>query len=442
MRIRVSTEGGSALLITLLGCVIIGITLASYLDLVSFQNRSTMRSLKWNTCIPVIEAGIEEALVHLNTNTDRLESDGWTLRDTFYTLERNLGENKFVAKISTDAKPEILVSAYVLAPMSTEYLPTPRTVKVTTHRAALFAKGMVAKGSIDLSGNNIKSDSFNSSDPNYSTDGQYDPTKALANGDIATNSGVIDSLDVGNAEIYGKVSTGPGGTVSLGANGAVGSKEWHDANNTGVEPGYKTDDMNVYFPDVKAPWDGSAFEPLGGNVDGVNYTYVLTSGNWELSSLSLSGQQKVLVTGDATLYVRGDVSMSGQSTIQIQPGASLAMYVGGPSTSMHGNGIANREGNALAFQYYGLPTNTSIAIGGNASITGVIYAPQAAMTLGGGGSDTHDIVGSTVTDSVKMNGKFNFHYDESLLTNGPRRGFVIDSWNEIIGYDIWDWDET
>ena len=37
----------------------------------------------------------------------------------------------------------------------------------------------------------------------------------------------------------------------------------------------------------------------------------------------------------------------------------------------------------------------------------------------------------SVTKTVKMNGHFKFHYDESLAEIGWTRGFLINSWNEI-----------
>ena len=63
---------------------------------------------------------------------------------------------------------------------------------------------------------------------------------------------------------------------------------------------------------------------------------------------------------------------------------------------------------------YGLPSLTSISFGGNAAFTGTIYAPEADFSFGGGGNNTYDYVGSLVTNSCKLNGHANFHYDESL----------------------------
>jgi len=159
-----------------------------------------------------------------------------------------------------------------------------RKVRVQTLRNAVFAKGMVAEDDINLNGNQVKSDSYNSTDPDQSTDGQYDATKAGDKGDIATNSGLIDSLNVGNAVIYGTVSTGKGGSVAIGPNGAVGNTEWHDQGSQGIQPGAFTDDMNAEFDLVDVPFDSGYTIPGGQSIDNVTYDYVLGGGNYQLNN--------------------------------------------------------------------------------------------------------------------------------------------------------------
>jgi len=127
--------------------------------------------------------------------------------------------------------------------------------------------------------------------------------------------------------------------------------------------------------------------------------------------------------------------MSSQSQIILAPGVRLLLYVGdttgsGASASLGGSGISN-QGSAMDFEYWGMPSNTSLSYSGNAAFTGVIYAPNADFTLGGGGNGIYDFVGASVTSTVKMNGHFHFHYDENLKRIGPSRGYIITSWNEI-----------
>lgn len=424
-------QRGNVLMVTLLIALLVGFGLASYLQLAGQQNRSTLRSEQWNYAMAISEAGIEEALTHLyHASLANLGSQGWTLSSNAYVKQRSLNDGYYRVAISNVNPPVIYSSGYVFAPLSTNYLPA-RTVRLTTQSNGMFRRGMVAKGRIDLSGNNIRTDSFDSADPAYSTGGRYDAAKARDHGDVATNSGLINSFVVGNANIYGRAATGPGGSVSVGPNGAVGSAAWQNAGHKGIEPGYVTDDMNVAFPDVAVPFTGGAAVPASGSFGGTNYTYLLGSGNYQLSSLSLSAKNKVLVNGHAVLYVTGNLSLSGQSQILINTNASLNLYVGGASASLSGNGVMNHNANSTNFFYWGLPSNTSLSLSGNAAFTGVIYAPNAAFTLGGGGSSTYDFVGASVTGSVDMNGHFNFHYDENLGRIGPNSGFVIASWNEI-----------
>ncbi|MBI3192284.1 MAG: hypothetical protein HYZ36_06420, partial [Pedosphaera parvula] len=379
---RYANEQGNALVMTLFAVMIIGFSMASYLDLAKNQNFSVARSQQWNTAIPVIEAGLEEALTHLYYSGTNLGGNGWQLEDGLYHKERFLygQSNKVVGKykvsISPDAKPVIISRAYLRGKESlmAAAFERPRAVQVTVTNAPMFAKGMVAKGAIDLSGNNVRTDSFDSADPLYNSGGLYDPVKKKDNGDVATNSGRTNSFKVGNANIYGRASTGPGGSIDIGPNGAVGSIQWQESGRKGIEPGWSSDDMNVQFPDVNAPFSGGAITPAGGRVNGTNYAYVLGSGNYKLSSLSMSGQQKVLVSGNAVLYVTGSISMAGQASIDILTNATLMLYVGGSSADLGGNGVINSSSKAERFYYYGLPSNTSLSLRGNAAFSGVIYA--------------------------------------------------------------------
>ena len=405
---------GSVLVITLVTSGIIGFVLISYLSLASAQQKATMRSQCWNAAIPSLEAGIEEAMAHLRqSGTSNLSSDSWVSAGSGnYTKRRDFTDSYFITSISNANPPVITSQGYVLLPLeSASYIS--RTVRATASIDALFAKGLVAKGQIDMNGNNVSTDSFDSADPLYSTNGLYINTKAKAHGDVATDSTLTNSLNVGNANIHGNLATGPGGSVALGNNAVV--------------TGTISSDMNVQFDDVAPPFNGGYFTPSGGTVGGVNYNYILDSGNYLLSSLS----GKVLVRGNATLWVTQSLSMSGQSGITIQSNKVLKLYVSAASASLGGNGVINQTGNATNFYYYGLPSNTSLSLSGNAGFTGVIYAPSAALSLNGGGNNTTDFVGAAIVGSATLNGHFNFHYDENLARIGPSRGYVITSWNEL-----------
>jgi hypothetical protein len=446
MRMHLShrpTESGSALVAVLMAAGVIGISLASYLSLTANQNRASMRSEYFNSVMPIAEAGIEEGMTQLN-HTNVLTGDSWTSYSGGYTFSngltaagqqyvksRSFSGGAYTVTISSGSAPVLISQAALSPPLGTNVIY--RTVRVNTAALPLFAKGMVAKASVDWVGN-IMSDSFDSLDPAYSTNGRYDAAKRRDNGSIGAVSG---SISMGGGILYGNSYTGPAGNVS---NGTVGTSSWISGGGAGIQPGHYANNLNVSFPEVAPPWDssaGGAWTPLGGYATVTNslgvastnlYTHILDTGDYQLSSIP--NGVNMLVRGDARLYVTGDIDMRGQSQITIGSAGSLKVYVAG-DCNLSGNGVMNTASDALKFSVYGLPTCTSVRFNGNASFTGTVYAPQAAFSAGGGGNNNYDCVGSIIANSVSMNGNFTFHYDENLGRNGPRAMFVVTDWNEI-----------
>jgi len=401
----------------------------------STQNLSVTRSHSWNAALAAAEAGVEEALAHLNTSImfakAQRASQGWTFSDGFYRApRRTLSDGcSYEVKFSDDPQPEIFSTGYATVPLKSTTLS--RSVMVTTSNAPLFVNGMTAQTTIDFKGG-IETDSYNSKDPNFSTNGKYDPAKARDHGDVATNSGITNSLSLGNAKIKGHLRTGSAGQPKLGPLGSVGDTAWVDGGYTYIKPGWLVDDMNMEFPDVLAP--AATTTPVGGTVGGTNYTYVLSQlandDGYILNTLNMKSNDKMLVTAGAkaVLYVTGDVLMQGKSFIQIDTGATLQIFVGGTDATFT---EVNTSGKAENFQYFGLPSNTSVTWGGNAEYVGTIYAPSATFTMGGGGSSDYDFQGACIVYSIVMNGHFKFHFDESLPDYTQlTRGLVAVTWTE------------
>jgi hypothetical protein len=280
----------------------------------------------------------------------------------------------------------------------------------------LFEYAVAAQGSVNLGGSG-RIDSFDSSDPNYSTDGRYDVSKQKAGGNIATASRAAGAVNVGNMKIAGVASTGPGASVMVSRNGSVGSLAWlYDPSHNGmIEPGYVRNDFQVVLPEAKLPDPfGPALFPTAGTVGGTNYTYVFENADYIMPSLSLASSQKAIIVGFARVYVRGSVSISGQGHLIVPLGASLELYVGGTNAVIGGTGIIN-SGNATKFMYFGLPANTNISVSGSAPFVGTIYAPNAGVTLTG----TSDAVGAVVCTSFTLSGTMGLHFDENLKRVGP-----------------------
>jgi hypothetical protein len=178
---------------------------------------------------------------------------------------------------------------------------TCRAVRVIASRGSLFKGALAAKQTIDLKGNNPLIDSYNSSDPTKSTNGQYDQTKAGDAGNILTDEGITNSMNVGNANIYGKVNTGPGGAVGIGPNGAIGAHSWQTGN-SGIESGWLSQDANFTFPDVTLPFS-SGLTPASGNI-------VTTSTTVTTNTLTSTTYPSPTPTGGVTTNIVSSTTVS------------------------------------------------------------------------------------------------------------------------------------
>ena len=275
---------------------------------------------------------------------------------------------------------------------------------------AAAAPYAIAGEQINLNGYNLLCDSFNSGDTNRSTNGHYDPAKAGDGAFVGLSSGILNSGSVGNADIWGYLDTQVPFTIAIGPQGTIGSTTWHLAGMTGIEPGHHTTNYPAMFPDPIPPFPGVV--PTGGTVDGVTYTYVLGASNYDLNALSLSGNEKMLVNGNASLYVHGNLKVSGNAFIRIEPSARLWLYVSGESANVAGAGIINL-GTASGFLYLALAANTSVTLK-TSSLVGQIYAPRAAVTISNAGNAVTQFEGLMVVKSLSLNADLNLHFDEAL----------------------------
>ncbi len=453
-----STERGSVLLVTLVTAVIIGTALASFLLLVQNQSASVGRSQTWNGSMIIAEAGLEDGLQFINKYaaspnvpgwTNSYAADNWSRNASVYNVRRYVGGSYYDVYVTNFVSgPGLCSIGYVASPNSTNSTLV-RKVVVKTAKDALFNYALAAKGTVNFNGNNTATDSFDSSDPNYSTNGVYIASKRKNNGDVLTNDAITNSnISVGNAKINGHVNTGPSGDVTVGPNGSVGDVAWVAGGNTGIQTGFANPHtMNVQFPDVSSPditynspwWN--PFAPSGQSITingtttafGQAYT---TGGNNYYKLSSLPGKIYVGTNVNVVIWVTGSISMAGSDQIDIAQGGTLTLYVGNVSGSsvsfsMAGNSTVNNYSkNAQNFMLLGLPTCTGISMNGNAAVTGVVYSPQADMSLGGGGNTTYDFVGSIMAKTVTLSGHMNFHFDEALKNSSYSRGYIVTDWKE------------
>ena len=461
------SKQGSVLVITMSVVAVAVLVLASYLIVVQSQVSSVSRSQTWNSAISLAEAGMEEGMATINYGqpsispnsfafTNILSSTGWTLSNGTNASKTNFvyGSNYYIANISWSGTNAPTVSAVGIVSYSTvpwvfsamkqhaflaqagsgtgsgstgtTSVSMGRKIQASTVLSPVFSAAIVCRSNFDMAGNNCTIDSFDSSSI---VGGQWAVAYRQANGNVATDSALVNSANIANGNVYGSVYTGPGtvqSSVQIGPNGSVGGTNWVPTK--GIQSGHWAGIYNMNIPDVPAPdtngWNTSLPAAINGSI-------LLTGGNYVVSSLS---SPLIVSNATTTLWVNspGAVSLG----VTITNGGQLILYVGqttgsGTSLGWSGNGTCNAGGYAANLQIYGLPSLTSVDFHGNASWTGTLYAPEAAFVGGGSGNNSIDTSGAVVCNSVKLGGKWNFHYDQSLMVSGPSRGFIATGWKEV-----------
>ena len=418
------SEEGSVLAMSVIMCAIIGTMLGSYLVLINSRNQAAMRAMAWNAAIPVLEAGIEESLTHLNDDKGAPSANSWQTAllygNRYYWKSRTLPDGSYYSVTNfnvTTPNPVIRSAGYVPAPFHAgQYIS--RIVEVTaTNPPSLFSRAIAANGMVTLSGNAVV-DGFNSAGFASALDAYNTPSNRNADGGIATDSSASPAINVGSAHVVGSAVTGPGGTVQV-SGGSVGGLNW---TGTGAEPGMTDNTMNVHFMDNSKPI-GTYLAPSTVSTGGSNVT-VLSTGMYQASSAMISNDKStpIVVAGKTTLIVPGDFIVSGTGYVYIEPGASLTLYVGGRA-SISGGGVVNATGLPSNFTYIGLPGNTVLNYSGSAAFIGTINAPEANLNLGGNAQ----LYGAVICNTFTSSGGSSVHYDKALRGGGI---FTITSWKE------------
>lgn len=255
MIIKVSSlkQQASMLIMTVVITALIGLTLASYLSMVQAQHLNVTRSQAWNSAIPACEAGIEEALAHLNyIGTNDRATNGWVLSDGLYVKSGALDGAEYDVSISPADSPVVISYGYVPAPLGKGEVV--RGVRVVTSRISTGMKGLVAKGSVTLGPGSVV-DSYDSR-----LVLSYNTGSANSNAFVGAVGGDIS----GGSIIKGDVATGPGFTI------------------TSPHTGTSASDLNLAFPPVSDPFSGGFTPPSGVTVTVTNFnvsgTTITTNG--------------------------------------------------------------------------------------------------------------------------------------------------------------------
>ncbi|MEO7677737.1 MAG: hypothetical protein ABIV39_13335, partial [Verrucomicrobiota bacterium] len=196
MKIQTKSNAGSALVVTMLTTGLICLYIGSYLSMISNEDQLTKRSQNWNAAIPVAEAGVEEAMAHLQATFPTLKAaGGWSFQNegVCLTKRNDLSTNEYYVVgifppvlANGIATPLIVSQGFVRAPNSTNFIS--RTIRVETKLESYSMPGMVVVTTAVMNGNTLALDSFNSTNAAFSTNGKYDVAKRGDKAYLATLS--------------------------------------------------------------------------------------------------------------------------------------------------------------------------------------------------------------------------------------------------------------
>ena len=433
-RDRLGSKRGSVLVGAVILAIIGAMVIGGYLSLASNEFRLAQRTMQLQSAMNIAEAGLEEGI-----NSVNLESwTGWT----------SVGSNAYFRTVSgiafTDTRTaefNIYVEDYDTLPIlasegkiiNADGSEIVKQIRVHLEQSSVFANGLLAKRTINFSGNNVSFDSYDS------TQGLWSSTNKLDVGSVSSLSVDNGDFDIGNADIWGYVATG-GGDPDVGPGGSI----MGDGSTETVDTDRITKDFYANLWDVSAPT---------GTMDGISYIVdytIITSNNigstgipsnpevYHLTSFSMSGTDQLIIEGPTVIIVDGNLSITGGAGVTIlgTNDASLEIYAEGDVT-IAGTGVLNTSLDPLSFQLWGTaPNGTSqtISVKGNGDTAGVIYAPNADLELVGEGA----IAGAAVANTIDITGVAEFHYDINLEGFTRHSTFYVSRWRELRGAEQLD----
>lgn len=429
---ELSKRSGSAILVTLLLSFVITLMVAGAMRLVSHEMAFSVHSSNWAQCLHSAEGGIEIALAGLQQTIDTeyaWSSCGWTGSATAWTKATSdlaptghaYPDSDYTVTLDASDPDAYTVTATASMPEPRTGSSMTRTVKVTLAPDWFqkFEKGMLGKGNINILGN--------PSIDSYTTElGPY------GGGNVNTNCPVGSMLD-GPGGITGGGSASLGGDVFVAENGSYpGTPFW---------TGTATNTLDVDIPDYIPKNTHLTTTPIvGGDVITIPTDATVVANDPDVSlylgaaSMTGSGGSKEVTIqgeGEVKIYVRDGIEFNTPETLTLAPtvGKTLRVHLITAGANNNIKGDLNTSGNPIDLQIYGTPNCTYFQCNANNDRALTIYAPQAHLDLLGNAA----IFGSVVANTIKAQGTFGFHFDESLATNAApiMSGWDISNWEEL-----------
>ncbi|HUU16496.1 MAG TPA: collagen-binding domain-containing protein [Sedimentisphaerales bacterium] len=393
-RLLQSKKRGSAIPLAI---VVVLILLAMGTGLLSMGLNSRTISLRTTSDITArcaADAGLTKALFEMN---EKLKVKPWDGSSLPLETEVSLPNCDAVYNytVTSDA------GVYTIQSTGTSNQ-AQRTVSCTLQLRGPFEAAIFTEGFINLA-NADEVDWYN-----------YDAGDA--NLKVGTNSTAEGSVWLANsATIKGDVAVGVGGDPETAIELKSGAT---------IEGQSTALTEEVELPPVTVP---EALQTLPSGGDIIENTTITSSGKY--SSIDLGNSETVIISGDVTLYITGDIILGNSAELQIEEGSSLTLYLGGDFEGKNSSAVNNLTEDAKQLQIYGLDSCETIIFKNSSDLYGAIYAPNADVIM----NNSATVYGAVVGKTFDMQNSGVFMYDASLRDvsmNDELVRFEIKRWYE------------
>ena len=380
-----------------LAVIVVLILLAMGTGLLSLGLNSRIFSTRTTSDIAArcaADAGLTKALFEMN---EQLKVKPWN--DSTLPLETQISLPNCDAVYSYTVTNDSGIYTVQATGASAQYQ---RTVSCTLQLQGPFEAAIFTEGFINLN-NSAEVDWYN-----------FDASDSSMK--VGTNSTADGSVDLANSAIInGDVAVGVGGdpdtAIVLGGSAVI-------AGTTSA----LTEEIELLPITVPEAIDSLA---SGGDIN--NNITISSSGKY--SSIDLGNSETVIIDGDVTLYITGDITLGNSAELQIEPGASLTLYLGGDFEGKNSSSVNNETEDPGSLQIYGLDSCEELRFKNSSDLYGTIYAPNADVIM----NNSANVYGAVVAETFDMRNSGVFMYDASLRdasVNEELVRFEIDRWYE------------
>jgi hypothetical protein len=457
-------QRGSVLIVALVMAGVIAVSLGSYVQLSRTTLQIANRAYYHNVAMNLAETGLELGMAALASDTwgtdwSSVGSDRTALFDEGFNYGGDISGKVRVYVVGADGNnPRVLARSSITPPGGQA---VEKWISVQLGKSSAGGGENGGRFGVRFSGGVAIWDSYSSKL------GKYGDT--LADGTVNRSSKVRivslsledDSFDVGNSKVYGRVSIGTPDKSGLkkNPNGIIG--QWGDDAGT-VRADHVTYDAKMTVRDREAPAGGQSINAINGAITigsaaGSTSGATLTVNNqsvvdksgrpyyvYNVPSISLTGNGHELKIADNTnviLVITGTsgttLKTSGQGAIILGDKSTLQIFTS-TDVDIKGNGLVN-DGKPADLRLTGTRPQSAaqpqdIDIAGNGKLSAVVYAPNANVTVNGGGSSGH-VYGSVFGRTVRITGGGNIHMDLALLDDESAGVMRVTNWIELTKAD-------